>query len=596
VIERAGKRNFVRILDAHIANKIAAGEVIERPASVVKELVENAIDAHATRIEVAIEEGGKRLIRVADDGWGIAPDDLGRVFLPHATSKLEDLEDLDRIATLGFRGEALASIGAVAQVRIRSREPEEEGGHEIENNGGRLGAVRAAGTAPGTEILVRNLFFNTPARARFLRADRTEQGHIEERLRQMAIAFPEIGFVLTAGSKELLRTEANESRAARLRTLCAWADRLIPTSVEFAHGRLDAFLGPPDLARPNARDLRFFVNGRAVQDRILHRVVRDAYRDVLHHGRYPAAFLFFTLDPVSIDVNVHPTKSEIRWRDARFLHAVVAPALARALRAEDLSRNLDAGGEDGGRADGVRAALRDFYERADRPPSIAEPAHRFRAPGGTSRPEGAGDDALGGSLPFDAGAPAGAFSIVQMHDSYLVCEVEDGIAIVDQHALHERVNYDRILAALEAGGVDSQRLLVPERVELDPAAVALLEEHAALLRRSGFRWSPFGDGEIALEAIPAVLSRALAAAVVGDLVELLRRSGDSVDARTLFHEVADTMACKASIRFGDRISREEARALLEESGALRRAFVCPHGRPTVLRLPFAELERRFGRR
>jgi DNA mismatch repair protein MutL len=560
----------VRVLDAHIANKIAAGEVIERPASVVKELVENAIDAHATRIEVTIEEGGKRLIRVADDGWGISPDDLARVFLPHATSKLEDVDDLDRIATLGFRGEALASIGSVAQVRIRSREPEQEAGHEIEDNGGKLSGVRAAGTARGTEITVRNLFFNTPARARFLRADRTEQGHIEERLRQMALAFPEIGFNLTAGTRELLRTEPNDSRLGRLKALYPWAERLVPCAVELPHGRLEAFLGPPELARPNARDLRYFVNGRAVQDRILHRVVRDAYRDVLHHGRYPVAFLFFTLDPVSIDVNVHPTKSEIRWRDARFLHATVAPALARALRAEDLS----AGMGEPRRVEGVRDALRDFFERADQPPAVSEP---HLGPRLVPRQES-------------------AFSVVQMHDSYLVCEVEDGIAIVDQHALHERVNYDRILAALQENGVDSQRLLVPEQVELDRASLGLMDEHRELLERSGFRWSPFGESEVALEAVPAVLTRELAAEVLRDLVELLRRNGASVDPKTLFHEVADTMACKASIRFGDRISREEARALLEESGALSKAFVCPHGRPTVLRLPFAELERKFGRR
>jgi len=583
VIERASQGPVVRILDAHVANKIAAGEVIERPASVVKELVENAIDAHATRIEVAVEEGGKRLIRVSDDGWGIGAEDLDRVFLPHATSKLTDVDDLESIATLGFRGEALASIGAVAQVRIRSRLPGEEAGHEIENNGGRRGGVRAAGAAPGTEITVRNLFFNTPARARFLRADRTEQGHVEERLRQTALAFPEIAFRLTAGERELLRTEPSESRAGRLESIYPWADRLVPCAVELPHGRLEAFLGPPDLTRPNARDLRYFVNGRAVQDRILHRVVRDAYRDVLHHGRYPVALLFFTLDPSAIDVNVHPTKSEIRWRDARFLHAVVAPALARALRAEDLSSRFDA---DAPRADGVRSALRDFYDRADDGPAIAEPAAgRGGAPSG-GEPRRSTVEAPGDR----------AFSVVQMHDSYLVCEVEDGLAIVDQHALHERVNYDRIVAALQEDGVESQRLLVPERVELDRAAPGLMDEHRALLEKSGFRWSDFGDGEVALEAVPAVLSRGLAAEVVRDLLELLRRRGADVDPKTLFHEVADTMACKASIRFGDRISREEARALLEESGALSRAFVCPHGRPTVLRIPFAELERRFGRR
>ena len=346
---------------------------------------------------------------------------------------------------------------------------------------------------------------------------------------------------------------------------------------------------PPSLTRPTARDLRYFVNGRAIQDRILHRVVRDAYRDVLHHGRYPVAFLFFTLDPEQIDVNVHPTKAEIRWRDARFLHSAVGPALARTLRAEDLAARMDqaSAGSSATRTEGVKDALRDFLDRAGGDaPRVFEPA-----PPRSMQPD------RGPVLPDAQATPAGgAYSIVQMHDSYLVCEVEDGIAIVDQHALHERVNYDRILGALMQNGVEAQRLLVAEQVDLDAAALALMDEHRELLERSGFRWSPFGERTVALEAIPLAIPRERAGELVRDLLELLRVRGSGLDAKTLFHDVADTMACKASVRFGDRLSREEARALIEESGALQRAFVCPHGRPTVLRLPFAELERRFGRR
>jgi len=591
VIEKLNNRRRVRVLDDHIANKIAAGEVIERPASVVKELVENAIDAHATRIRIKIEDGGKTLISIADDGWGIGSDDLERIFLPHATSKLEDVEDLDGIATLGFRGEALASIGSIAQVRVRSREPQAEAGFEINDDGGRIGTPQPAGCAPGTEIAVRNLFFNTPARARFLRADRTEQGHIEERIRRTALAFPEIGFRLDAGDRTLLETSPDDSRRERLRALYGreWADALLETTVDLPHGQLHAFLGLPSLTRPNARELRFFVNGRAIQDRILHRVIRDAYRDVLHHGRYPVVFLFFTIDPVQIDVNVHPTKAEIRWRDARFLHTVVGPALARTLRAEDLATRME-NTQAQSHTEGVRGALHDFLENASR----QDPAERsFRGHSGPGRVQ----EPPAPTPEFEGSRPrSGAFSVVQMHDSYLVCEVEDGIAIVDQHALHERVNYDRILAALMDKGVDAQSLLVPEQVDLDATATALLDEHREVLERSGFRWSPFGDGTVALEAIPAAIPRERAGELVRDLVELLRARGRDLDARTLFHDVADTMACKASVRFGDRLSREEAMALLEESGALDRAFVCPHGRPTVLRLPFPDLERRFGRR
>ena len=565
MIEKTQAR--IKVLDAHIANKIAAGEVVERPASVVKELVENALDGHATRIDIRIERGGTRLVRVVDDGWGMTSEDLAVVFLPHATSKLLDVEDLENIATLGFRGEALASIGAVSQAKIVSRTRDRESGFEVRNEGGAITEPRTAAAAPGTDASVRNLFFNTPARARFLRTVRTEFGHIEDLITRFALAFPEIGFRLMHDDSEVLRTEPGDSRKERLRRLFGreLGEQLIPVRA----GGLEGYLSPPSVTRPNARGQHFFVNGRYIRDKILYRIVRDAYRDTLHHGRYPVVFLFFDVDPAQVDVNVHPTKAEVRWRNPRMLHSVVAPALRHALRSEDLAAEFpDAPARDHEGA--VRGAVADFLRDADRVASGAPPVYR------ASR-----------------GTP---FSVFQVHDSYLVCEVEDGIAIVDQHALHERVQYDRILTRLMEGGVEAQRLLVAERVELAAADRALLEEHADLLARSGFEWSPFGDNEIALETIPSVIPTEKAAELIRDLVELLRARGESPDARTLFHEVADTMACKAAVRFGDRLSREEAAALLEESGALDKAFVCPHGRPTVLRLTFAELEKRFQRR
>jgi len=584
VIEKTKARCGIRVLDDCVANKIAAGEVVERPASVVKELVENALDAHATRIEVHLDKGGAHLIRVIDDGWGMTPGDLGRAFLPHATSKLAEVEDLESIATLGFRGEALASIGAVSQARILSRARGETEGYAVENDGGRLSPARAAAAAPGTEVTIRNLFFNTPARARFLRTERTERGHVEELLRRYALAFPETGFKLVQGGHDLFQVAAGDDRLARLGQLYGadLARRLLPVRAEAAEGRLEGFLGPPSVSRPNARELHFFVNGRYIRDKILHRIVRDAYRDAMHPGRYPIVYLFLEMDPAEVDVNVHPTKAEVRWRRPGFLHSVVRPALARALRLHDLSGRWDQGDatEDDHRGR-VRKAMADYLRRADP-----------EAPGG-----GFGH---GGRVQEDAGTGAGdgerPFSVFQVHDSYLVCEVADGIAIVDQHALHERVQYDRILARLMEGGVQAQALLVPEQVELDPEALGLLEENAGLLHRCGIEWSRFSERSVALEAIPAVLPRDKAAELVRDLIEILRLRGRQADARVLFHAVADTMACKAAVRFGDRLSREEARALLEESGALDRAFVCPHGRPTVLRLDFAELERRFRRR
>jgi DNA mismatch repair protein MutL len=554
----------IRVLDRHIANKIAAGEVVERPASVAKELIENALDAQPSRVEVHVEAGGTRLVRVVDDGWGIEAEDLKAAFLPHATSKLGDVEDLESIATLGFRGEALASIGSVSDASILSRVRGAESGHRIDNRGGEIVGPRAAGTAPGTEVIVRNLFFNTPARAKFLRTVRTEMGHVEELVRRFALAFPEVGFRLQHDANEVFRCEPGEDRRLRLERLYGreLAADLLAVSATNDRVRLEGFVAPPSRTRPHAREMRFFVNGRFVRDKVLHRVVREL-----------------------VDVNVHPTKAEVRWRDSRVLHGLVAPAIARTLRSADLAADLDGAVELAAdpnalpdHAAAVQRAMSDFLGRArdDRGQGFvqapASPRYGYPAP---ARPEP---------------------RVIQMHDSWLVCEVEDGIAIVDQHALHERVNYDRILAKLMEGGVEGQRLLVAEQIDLAPGDSGLLEEQADLLRCCGFEWSPFGGDAVALEAIPAVIPRARAGELLRDLIELLRVRGDRIDAKLLFHDVADTMACKASVRFGDRLSREEAVALLEESGALESSFVCPHGRPTVLRITQAELEKRFGRR
>jgi len=572
VIEKTRTEARIRILDVSVANKIAAGEVVERPASVVKELVENALDAHATRLDVWLEQGGRRLVRVVDDGWGIAQADLELAFLPHATSKLTDVDDLESIATLGFRGEALASIGAVAQARILSRMHGAESGFEVENRGGEISEARAAGAAPGTDISVRNLFFNTPARARFLRSVRTELGHIEDLVRRFALAFPEVGFRLLHDGAELVRTGPEESRRDRLGSLYGrdLAGRLLTVRSDVGLGSVEAYLAPPSVSRPNARELHFFVNGRFVRDKILHRVVRDVYRDAMHGGRYPVVFLFLEIDPSAIDVNVHPTKAEVRWREPGFLHAAVAPALRKALRDADLAVGAEPPAAERGHEAGVRDAMADFMRRAER---MGDQEPRIFEPG------------TGGSA-----------RVFQVHDSYLVCETDEGLAIVDQHALHERVQYDRILKRLGEGGVEAQRLLVPEEVELSAEDMGVLSEHADLLARCGLAWSPFGDRSIALETLPVVIPRAKAAELVRDIVELLRARGRDIDARTLFHDVADTMACKAAVRFGDRLSRDEAAALIDESGALDKAFVCPHGRPTVLRLTLDELEKHFRRK
>ena len=302
----------IRILSPAVANKIAAGEVVERPASVVKELVENALDAGAGRIEIQIEEGGRRLVRIVDDGCGMGARDLELVFAAHATSKLGDAEDLEQIATLGFRGEALASIGAVSQASILSRTAQAEQGYAVENRGGEIVPPRAAGTAPGTEVAIRNLFFNTPARAKFLRTVRTELGHIEDLVARFGLAFPEVGFRLTHDGREVLRMPPGEDRRTRLESLYGreLSAALIPVAAEAPGARFEGFLAGPAVTRPHARELLFFLNGRHIRDRILLRIVRDAYRDVLHHGRYPVVFLFLDVDPAAVDVNVPASSSK----------------------------------------------------------------------------------------------------------------------------------------------------------------------------------------------------------------------------------------------------------------------------------------------
>ncbi len=489
------KSRAIRVLSPEVANKISAGEVVERPASVVKELVENALDAGAGRIEIQVEEGGRRLVRIVDDGCGMGARDLELVFAAHATSKLGAVEDL---------------------------------------------------------------------------------------VTRFCLAFPEVGFRLVHDGCEVLQTPPGEDRRTRLESLYGreLSAALIPVSAQGPGARFEGFLAGPAVTRPHARDVLFFLNGRHIRDRILLRVVRDAYRDVLHHGRYPVVFLFMDIDPSAVDVNVHPTKAEVRWRDPKLLHTLVAPALRRALVQADLAQPV----ETGEHAERVRGAVESYLGGAGA-------GYEY----GRGYGQGHGHVREGQAELTEAGAPR----VFQVHDSYLVCEVPDGIAIVDQHALHERVQYDRILRKLTEGGVVAQRLLVAEEMEVSAADLGLLEEGADLLRRCGFEWSPFGERSIALEATPAAVPREQAPDVLRDLLGLLRARGGNtgeIDGRTLFHEVADTMACKAAVRFGDRLNREEAQALLDESGALERAFVCPHGRPTVLHLSFAELEKRFGRR
>jgi DNA mismatch repair protein MutL len=585
----------IHVLDPHVVNQIAAGEVIERPASVVKELVENALDAGAGRVEVTIRAGGRDLIEVRDDGHGIAPEDLEQVFLPHATSKIARAEDLRHVASLGFRGEALASIGSVARVAITSRTPDCEGGHRVEDRDGRVGAVAPAAAPPGTVVRVEGLFAHVPARRKFLRTPGTEAGHVRALVGRFALAFPHVGFRLRHGESVVL--EADPERDRRLRIAQVHGDELARQLLEArAEGQpgLEAWIGPPSLTRSDGALEQVFLDGRAIRDRTVAHAVREAYRDLVPPGgRRPVVFLFLSMDPGAVDVNVHPAKSEVRWRDAGAVHRVVRHALRSCLEGARPGAEVPLGAS--ARAQGRAAAAEQaFFSGAGRAPFAAR----------ADAPPLAGAAALRETpAPLDAQerapAPRGAGlrPVGQVLGTYLVLEGEDEVVLVDQHALHERVLFDRINARLRArGNLEVQHLLVPHVVHLEPAVAVRLLEATALLQTLGWQVEPFGDDAVAVQGVPAVLRRPDPEAALLELHELLERGRrDGLDRTHLLSAAVDRLACRSAVMAGDVLHEEEVLALLEQAEALNHAHSCPHGRPTRLVLRRGQLERWFHR-
>jgi DNA mismatch repair protein MutL len=595
----------IQRLPADLANQIAAGEVVERPASVVKELVENALDAGATRVKVELESGGLVRIHVTDDGEGMGADDARLALERHATSKIARVEDLQRIATFGFRGEALPSIASVARVKIVTRARGIGEGTEIVVEGGGEPGVRPAGCAQGTSVEVADLFFNVPARRKFLKAVATEAAHVGEAVLLAALARPEVTFQLARDgrvAREYLRVATRRERAAQ-----AFGDeRLAACTGERGPMRIEAYLAPPERARAGAVALHLLVNGRPVRDRPLARAVAQAYGSVLEPGRYPVGVVYVKLPPEHVDVNVHPQKAEVRFADGRALFDAVTrelnASLARAFTIPPLGLN-------------VRPWL--APQRKEAPPPSTEPnttvylaASVERAPSVTY----ASDVPSAGSLaeqtaPSDrttqtSAQPTSLFErsgfyaslefLAQVRGMFLVCEGSDGLYILDQHAAAERVTFDRLRRAFAERAIATQRLLLPELIELLPTEVAALEEYAESVAALGVETRPIGPNAVAVHAMPSMLARARPERIVRDLVAELGRA-----AKRPFGDAADmvlaTMACHGSIRAGDAVSREEALALLRALDDIDFAAHCPHGRPVVTRLGFDEMERRVGR-
>jgi DNA mismatch repair protein MutL len=634
----------IQQLSPSVVNKIAAGEVIERPASVVKELLENAVDAGATRIDVALEGGGSELIRVVDNGCGIAADELPLAVASHATSKIRSADDLFSVATLGFRGEALASIAEVSRLVLRSRAADAASGAEIEVVGGAVRpqpeGTRPAGCPVGTTIEVRNLFFNTPVRHKFLRTAQTETGHSVEALTRLALAQPQIHFTLSNNGRPVHDLPPAADVRGRIAAFFGHelADDLIAVQSTADGVTLSGYVANPMHSRSHGRLQYLFLNGRAIRDRALSHALCEAYRGLMLTGRQPICFLRLDMPAAMVDVNVHPTKQEVRFQDSGRLYS----QLLGTLRTKFLTTDLSARGA----APGGRAAIgSDETETADEGRSqlvewAKQQLGQLRGPrGGESWPPGAnreeasggggeigatvGDD---GSLrlhrfdvpefkPFEIGRPlvaAGtespltqenrshdsepsARNALQVHNRYLVVETSAGIEVIDQHALHERILYEQLRVRVLAGAIESQKLLVPEPVDLSAAEAAAVLEQAELLGRLGVEVQPFGGETVLVSSYPAMLANMSPAEVLRELVEQLLAGGRAPAARDLLDELLHMIACKAAIKFGDRLSAEEIDSLLAQRHLAQDTHHCPHGRPTALVFTREELDRQFQR-
>ena len=601
----------IRRLPETVVNRIAAGEVVERPAAAVKELVENAIDAGATRIDVTLRDGGRTLIAVADDGRGMGPGALDLAVERHATSKLP-ADDLGHIATLGFRGEALPSIGAVARMTVTSRTADDDSAWSIAVEGGRKGTPQPAALGPGTRVEVRDLFYATPARLKFLKTAQTETGHAVEAINRLAMARPDIGFTLTDGARTPIRLApcSGDLFNARLERLAAimgrdFADNAVAIDAEREGARLTGYAGLPTLNRATAAAQYLFVNGRPVRDKLLYGAVRGAYRDLLAGDRHPMVALFLDLPAEALDVNVHPMKTEVRFRDPGLVRGLIVGALKHALagaghRAATTVSTTALGA--------ARPAVTPFPG-----PAGGRPAP---VPAGPSRSSGLAEAAVAYHAPLPdldvppAAPTAGDVDIetepdpdhplgvarAQLHGTYVVAQTTDGIVIVDQHAAHERLVHERIRTALAEGGVARQGLLIPEVVELEEAAVRRLTAHADQLRTLGLAIEPFGPGAVVVREVPALLGQVDAKGLVRDLADDLAEAGEALALEDRLGDVCATMACHGSVRAGRRLNAEEMNALLREMEATPHSGQCGHGRPTYVELKLADIERLFGRR
>ncbi len=588
----------IRKLPSHLINQIAAGEVVERPSSVVKELVENSLDAGADRIRVEVEQGGIRRIRISDNGGGIARDELALALSAHATSKIASLEDLEEVSSLGFRGEALASIASVSRLRLASRPVDQDDGLEVDSEGGQISDPRPVGMPAGTIIEVRDLFYNVPARRKFVRTERTEFNHIDELVRRLALANMAAGFELIHNGKAVRRLppiSGPEEWVRRVAEVCgeAFVDHALELEREHAGMVLSGWVARPSFSRSQADQQFFFVNGRLVRDRLVAHAVRQAYRDVLFHGRHPAFVLSLQIDPRRVDVNVHPQKTEVRFRDGRLVHDFLFSTINHALADTRPGQGRGApavapGGE------GSTSGQPEFGSGANPPAqsglglSVSDQMARYASL--THSQSGGG---VNGRPADDSEVPPLGFAVAQIHGVFVLAENAGGLVVVDMHAAHERIVYEQLKQSWAEERVRSQRLLVPEKLAVSRREASALEAHGNGLDRLGFELDLAGPEAVMVRAVPSLLANSDPLGLVRDLLADLDELGRSERIESSIDELLSTMACHGSVRANRRLNIDEMNRLLRDMERTERSDQCNHGRPTWVQLDMKSLDHLF---
>ncbi len=591
----------IRQLPEVLINQIAAGEVVERPASVVKELVENALDAGAQRIDIDLEEGGVRLIRIRDDGGGIAPEQLPLAVSRHATSKIASIDDLESVATLGFRGEALPSVASVSRFRLVSRARDAQHGAELRIDGGSLGEVVPQAHPQGTTVEVRDLFYNVPARRKFLRAERTELAHIEDWLRTLALARPDVELRVTHNGKPSRRWKGEGDLLSELRLHEALGEDFARNVLRVDHSaagmRLHGWIAQPAYNRASTDQQYLYVNGRSVRDRNVAHAVRQAYSDVLFHGRHPAYVLFLELDPRGVDVNVHPAKHEVRFRESRLVHEFVYRALHQALAETRAGNGQTVSGANTGAAAQAWPLPQVPQQQpmglrvSDAPAAYAA----LYAPRGGAAVMPSAPLAAMAAIPEDAlgGMPPLGFAIAQLHGIYILAENAEGLIVVDMHAAHERIGYEALKMAHDGAGLRTQPLLVPSRLAVSEREADVAEREAQTLLELGFEVQRSGPQSLLLRSVPALLAHGDAEALLRDVLTDLREHGSTRRVAETRDALLATMACHGAVRANRRLSIPEMNALLRDMEITERSGQCNHGRPTWTTFNLAEIDKWF---